>query len=79
MTARSLVGALSVEQLQAALAHEFAHVVRSRRPLLIAVYLLRIVMFFNPVVLVAFLVFFRLLAPRRERASRTRSPAPAPA
>jgi DMSO/TMAO reductase YedYZ heme-binding membrane subunit len=29
--------------------------------------------------LVAFLVFFRLLAPRRERASRSRSPAPAPA
>jgi len=45
---------LTAEQLQAALAHELAHIARSRRPLLIAVFLLRIIMFFNPVVLVKF-------------------------
>jgi len=46
--------ALTTEQMQAALAHELAHIARSRRPLLIAVFLLRIIMFFNPVVLVKF-------------------------
>lgn len=46
--------ALTTEQLQAALAHELAHIARSRRPLLIAVFLLRILMFFNPIVLVKF-------------------------
>ena len=40
--------------MEAALAHEIAHIARSRRPLLIAVFLLRIIMFFNPVVLVKF-------------------------
>jgi Zn-dependent protease with chaperone function len=46
--------ALTTEQVQAALAHELAHIARSRRPLLIAVFLLRIIMFFNPVILVKF-------------------------
>jgi Zn-dependent protease with chaperone function len=46
--------ALTAEQMQAALAHELAHIARNRRPLLIAVFLLRIIMFFNPVVLVKF-------------------------
>jgi Zn-dependent protease with chaperone function len=46
--------ALTTEQMQAALAHELAHIARSRRPLLIAVFLLRIIMFFNPIVLVKF-------------------------
>jgi Zn-dependent protease with chaperone function len=45
---------LAPELLTAALAHEIAHVVRSRRPLLAGVFLLRVVMFFNPVVLMAF-------------------------
>jgi Zn-dependent protease with chaperone function len=45
---------LTKEQMQAALAHELAHIARSRRPLLIAVFILRIIMFFNPVVLVKF-------------------------
>ena len=49
-----LVATLSVDQLRAALAHEIAHVTRSRRPLLPAVFFLRIAMFFNPVVLMAF-------------------------
>ncbi|MGE5663553.1 MAG: M56 family metallopeptidase [Deltaproteobacteria bacterium] len=49
-----LAATLSVDQLRAALAHEIAHVTRSRLPLLPAVFFLRIVMFFNPVVLMAF-------------------------
>lgn len=46
--------ALTTEQMRAALAHELAHIARSRRPLLIAVFLLRIILFFNPVILVKF-------------------------
>jgi Zn-dependent protease with chaperone function len=49
-----LLEVLSVEQLQAALAHEIAHVVRSRRPFLITAFLLRSLMFFNPIVLLGF-------------------------
>jgi hypothetical protein len=49
-----LIGVLSVEQLRAALAHEIAHVVRSRRPFLVTVFVLRALMFFNPVVLLEF-------------------------
>lgn len=49
-----LLDILTVEQLRAALAHEIAHVVRSRRPFLVTVFVLRILMFFNPVALVEF-------------------------
>ena len=49
-----LVATLSVDQLRAALAHEIAHVTRSRLHLLPVVFFLRIAMFFNPVVLMAF-------------------------
>ncbi len=45
---------LTVEELRAALAHEFAHVARSRRPVLVTVFLLRSLMFFNPVALLEF-------------------------
>ncbi len=45
---------LTEGQLQAALAHELAHIARSRRPLLITVFVLRALMFYNPVVLVKF-------------------------
>lgn len=45
---------LSVEQLRAALAHEISHVSRSRRPYMVIVFLLRILMFFNPIVLLEF-------------------------
>jgi Zn-dependent protease with chaperone function len=45
---------LTPDQLHAALAHELAHIARNRRPLLAAVFVLRIIMFFNPVVLVKF-------------------------
>ncbi len=49
-----LLSTLTVEELQAALAHEIAHVVRSRRPFLTVVFLLRSLMFFNPIVLMGF-------------------------
>jgi Zn-dependent protease with chaperone function len=50
----ALAQALTADQMQAALAHELAHIARNRRPLLIAVFLLRVIMFFNPVVLIKF-------------------------
>lgn len=49
-----LLRSLSREQVQAALAHEAAHMKRNRRPVLVLVFLLRAVLFFNPVVLVEF-------------------------
>ncbi len=49
-----LVRTLTEDQLHAAIAHEIAHIARSRRPLLIVIFLLRILMFFNPVILVQF-------------------------
>ena len=45
---------LNVEQLQAALTHEIAHITRNKKPLLIIMFLFRIIMFFNPVVLLEF-------------------------
>ncbi len=49
-----LVGTLSAVQLQAAVAHEMAHIERSKRPMLLIIFLLRILLFFNPVVLLEF-------------------------
>jgi len=49
-----LVEGLDTDQLQAAIAHEIAHIARNRRPLLVAVFIMRILMFYNPVVLVEF-------------------------
>lgn len=49
-----LVDRLAPEELQAAIAHEVAHIRRSRRPLLIFTYLIRVLMFFNPATLVEF-------------------------
>ena len=45
---------LTPYEMQAALALEIAHIARSRRPVLLVVFLLRVIMFFNPVVLVEF-------------------------
>lgn len=50
----SLVATLTEEELRSAVAHEISHVVRSRHPMLVAAYLLRAIMFFNPVVLLEF-------------------------
>jgi Zn-dependent protease with chaperone function len=49
-----LLKALTAEELRAAVAHEIAHVARNRRPLLAGVFLLRTLMFFNPVTLLEF-------------------------
>lgn len=49
-----LLNSLSLEQTRAVLAHEFAHIKRSRRPVLILIFLFRILMFFNPVILLEF-------------------------
>ncbi len=46
--------ALTVDEMHAALAHEIAHIARSRRPLLLAAFFLRMVLFFNPITLVEF-------------------------
>jgi len=49
-----LINTLNAEQIKAAIAHEIAHIQRSKRPLLIVVFFFRILMFFNPVVLLEF-------------------------
>ncbi len=51
---RGLAGSLSGEELAAALAHEIGHIGRSRRPLMVFVFLLRILMFYNPIILMEF-------------------------
>jgi Zn-dependent protease with chaperone function len=49
-----LVEALDRDQLEVALAHEMAHISRSKRPSILVIFLLRVFMFFNPVVLMEF-------------------------
>lgn len=53
-----------VDHLEGAFAHEVAHIRRSRRPLLIFAYILRTLMFFNPVAMIE----FRRLAQEEEKA-----------
>lgn len=50
----ALIEAFSPEQLRAAIAHEIAHVERSKRPRLLIIFLLRALMFFNPIALIEF-------------------------
>ena len=49
-----LLQVLDRDQVRAAIAHEFAHVMRSKQPLLVILFLFRIVMFYNPVILMEF-------------------------
>lgn len=49
-----LANALTADQLRTAVAHELAHITRSRNWVLIPGFILRTLMFFNPVVLVEF-------------------------
>ncbi len=49
-----LIDDLSDDELKVALAHEVAHILRNRKPLLIIVFFLRIIMFYNPVTLIEF-------------------------
>ncbi|MGE5238521.1 MAG: M56 family metallopeptidase [Chloroflexota bacterium] len=58
-----LVDSFSVEHLQVAIAHEIGHIQRSRRPILILAYVLRVFMFFNPVAMIE----FRRLAQEEEK------------
>lgn len=51
---RGLMDRLGPDELRAVLAHEVAHIERSRRPLLIVAYLARVLLFFSPGTLVAF-------------------------
>lgn len=49
-----LIKALTLEQLQAAFAHEIGHIQRTRRPVLIFAYILRVLMFYNPIAMLEF-------------------------
>lgn len=49
-----IIASLNAEELQGAIAHETAHILRNKKPLLIIVFFLRIFLFFNPVVLLEF-------------------------
>lgn len=49
-----LIRELNEDQIRAAIVHEIAHIERSRLPLLIILYLMRILMMYNPVVLLVF-------------------------
>jgi Zn-dependent protease with chaperone function len=49
-----LVQALDTPQLSAALAHETAHILRNRKPMLVVAYLLRALLFFNPIIMTVF-------------------------
>jgi hypothetical protein len=49
-----IISSLTPEELRGAIAHEEAHILRNRKPLLIAVFFLRMILFFNPIVLLSF-------------------------
>ena len=49
-----LAETLTPDEMHAALAHEIAHIARGRRPLVLAAFFLRMLLFFNPVALVEF-------------------------
>jgi Zn-dependent protease with chaperone function len=51
---RGAQAALQHDELEAAIAHELAHIRRSRNATLVLLFLLRMMMFFNPVILVVF-------------------------
>ncbi|MCK9419074.1 MAG: M48 family metalloprotease [Nitrospirae bacterium] len=58
-----LIKTLTIEQLQAAFAHEIGHIQRTRRPVLIFAYILRVLMFYNPIAMLE----FRKLAQEEEK------------
>jgi Zn-dependent protease with chaperone function len=49
-----LIESLTREQLRVALAHELAHISRSKRPFVLFMFLFRVLLFFNPVTLIEF-------------------------
>ncbi len=58
-----LIEAFSTEHLHVALAHEIAHIQRSKKPVLIFAYILRVIVFFNPIAMIE----FRRLAHEEEK------------
>jgi Zn-dependent protease with chaperone function len=58
-----LIEAFSTEHLHVAFAHEIAHIQRSKRPILIFAYILRVIVFFNPIAMIE----FRRLAHEEEK------------
>ena len=58
-----LIKTFTIEHLQAALAHEIGHIQRTRRPVLIFAYILRAIMFYNPIAMFE----FRKLAQEEEK------------
>ncbi len=60
---RGLVESFSPEHLHVAFAHEIAHIQRSKKPVLILAYILRAIVFFNPVTMIE----FRRLAQEEEK------------
>lgn len=49
-----LVEKLTLEELRAAIAHEIGHIQRSRRPAMVLIFILRVLMFYNPIALMEF-------------------------
>jgi Zn-dependent protease with chaperone function len=49
-----LVEKLTFNELRAAIAHEVGHIQRSRRPVMVLVFILRVLMFYNPIILMEF-------------------------
>src|SRR5512139_1852780 len=49
-----LVERLTIDELRAAIAHEIGHIHRSRRPVMVMLFLIRVIMFYNPIVLMEF-------------------------
>lgn len=49
-----LITSFTTEHLQAALAHEIGHIQRTRKPVLIFAYILRMLMFYNPLAMIEF-------------------------
>jgi hypothetical protein len=49
-----LVEKLSLDELRAAIAHEVGHIQRSRRPGMVLIFVLRMLLFYNPIILMEF-------------------------
>jgi len=49
-----LVEKLTLDELRAAIAHEIGHIQRSRRPAMVLIFILRVLMFYNPIILMEF-------------------------
>ncbi len=50
----ALIETFDKQHLQAAIAHEIGHIIRSRRPVLMIAYIVRTLVFFNPIAMIEF-------------------------